>query len=78
MTDIPINRSQGTHFYVMTLRKPMGPGASAECTISGTITPPTDWTRADLYQHIYQSITRDHPELAGASVLFFTADRNQL
>jgi hypothetical protein len=69
---------QGTHFYAMTVQKPLRPGATADYTLSGHMTPPPTWTRADFYQAIYNDITNTYPQLAGASVLFFTVDRNQL
>jgi hypothetical protein len=69
---------QGTHFYVMTVRKALGSGLSAENTISGHMTPPSDWTRGDFYQALYADMIAQHPQLAGAATLFFTVDRNQL
>lgn len=72
---------QGSHHYVLTLQKPLQhlPGAPvAFHTATGTITPPPDWTRADFLDQLYQDVTRTHPELASATVLFFTVDRNQL
>lgn len=67
-----------THFYVLTLEKPLGPGLSANASFAGTLTPNTGTTRAHVYQDLYQDYTRLHPELAGASVLFFSLEPNQL
>jgi hypothetical protein len=69
---------QGSHFYVMTVQKALRPGATADYTLSGHTTPPSNWTRGDFYQAIYADITKTYPQLAGASVLFFTVDRNEL
>jgi hypothetical protein len=72
------NQQQGSHFYVMTVQKALHTGATADYTLSGHLNPPANWTRADFYTAIYQDIIRVHPQLAGASVLFFTVDRNQI
>ncbi|MFG2970812.1 hypothetical protein ACGFZS_46840 [Streptomyces sp. NPDC048288] len=72
------DQQQGSHFYAMTVAKALRPGVSADYCISGTTTPPANWTRGDFFQWVYDGILRQHPELAGASVMYFTVDRNQL
>lgn len=69
---------QGTHHYVITLEKPIRPGVCANASFAGTITPRPDATRIDIYQELYQNSINRHPELDGASVLFFSLEPNQL
>lgn len=72
------DQEQDTHFYVMTLAKPIRAGVTADFTLSGSTTPPANWTRGDFFAWLYNDMIRQHAELSGASVMYFTVDRNQL
>lgn len=69
--------TQGSHFYAMTLNRPLKDG-EANFMSSGTITPPPGTTRCDVYDELIARSIRLHPELAGASVLFFCLEPNTL
>ncbi|MFI5548837.1 hypothetical protein [Streptomyces sp. NPDC051738] len=63
-----------THFWVMSIEKP----GLASATQSGTyILRPGD-TRQDAYNEIYGAVTDAHPNLRGATVLFFSLEPNRL
>ncbi|MCX4575904.1 hypothetical protein ABZT03_04435 [Streptomyces sp. NPDC005574] len=65
---------QGTHFFVLSLEKP----GLLSMTQEGTCTPAPGATRKDMYQQLYQAVTAQDPALSGATVLFFSLERNQL
>ena len=67
-------KQQGTHFFVLSLEKP----GRFSMTQEGTCTPPPGATRADMYQRLYQAVTAEDPNLSGATVAFFSLERNQL
>ncbi|MDQ1047389.1 hypothetical protein [Streptomyces sp. V4I2] len=73
-TERPPEQRQDTHFFVLTLEKP----GRFSMTQEGTCTPPPGSTRQDMYRLIYQSITSQDPQLAGASVGFFSLEPNRL
>lgn len=67
-----------SHFYVMTVQKALRPGATADYTQRGTLTPTEGATRSAVFEDIFRGITGRYPELTGASVLFFTLEPNRL
>ncbi|MFJ4781684.1 hypothetical protein [Streptomyces sp. NPDC088762] len=66
--------SQGSHHWVMTLELP---GRMA-ATQYGTFTPPPGSTRHDVFMGIRAEITRQHPELSHANVMYFALEPNAL
>jgi phospholipid N-methyltransferase len=74
----PTSAGQGTHHYVLTLQKPLPHGAGFMVTTSNGHCSPVRVTRHDVYQWLYGEVVRHSPELAGASVLFFDLQPNQL
>ncbi|MFD8393077.1 hypothetical protein ACFV2N_28710 [Streptomyces sp. NPDC059680] len=70
----PTAQQVGTHFFVLTLDKP----GQFMVTQEGTCTPPPGHSRQDMYRLIYQAVTANDPDLAGASVAFFSLEPNRL
>ena len=68
---------QPTHHFILTLQVST-PGGFAISEFSNAVTPPEGWTRAEFFKGLRDQITGDHPDLRGASVLFFSLERNQL
>ena len=66
-----------SHHYVMTLQRPQ-PGGGIVLTADNAITPPTNWTRADVYKAVYSDLIDANPHMAGSHVLFFSLEPNQL
>jgi hypothetical protein len=66
--------AQGTHHFVITLENPQY--GSVSC--SGTVTPPPGQTRHDVFQRIFSGLVNNAPQFAGANVLFFSLEPNQL
>ena len=64
----------GTHFWVMSVEKP----GLASVTRTGTYTPQPDSTREAAFAEIYQHVSEISPHLRGATVLFFSLERNTL
>ncbi|MDQ1046819.1 hypothetical protein [Streptomyces sp. V4I2] len=64
----------GTHFWVMSVEKP----GLASVTRTGTYTPQPDSTREAAFADIYQFVGESAPQLRGATVLFFSLERNTL
>ncbi|MFG2276690.1 hypothetical protein ACGFNY_43900 [Streptomyces chartreusis] len=69
---------QESHFFLITLQKPLAAGVHATFTRSGTITPTEGATRLDVFNEIHDRTIRTHPELERASVLFFSLEPNTL
>ncbi|MFD3530493.1 hypothetical protein [Streptomyces sp. NPDC058664] len=65
---------QGTHHWVLTLDLPN----SVRVTDFGTYTPLPNTTRHDAFTVIRESFIEQHPQLARASVLFFSLEPNDL
>ncbi|MFI1678822.1 hypothetical protein [Streptomyces sp. NPDC020607] len=72
------NTSQGSHQYLLTLQAPHPSGGFAISTWTGTCTPTEGTTRHDIYQQLRQDVEREAPNFAGASLLFFDLQPNQL
>ncbi|MFJ8444000.1 hypothetical protein [Kitasatospora griseola] len=69
-------QEQGTHFYILTLQKPMN-GGFMVATSSGVCSP-TGMSRYDLYTWLVGEMVRQTPQLAGASTLHFDLRSNQI
>ncbi|MFI0736838.1 hypothetical protein ACH4PU_01835 [Streptomyces sp. NPDC021100] len=70
----PSNPPQGSHHWIITLELP----GRSSVTGSGTWTPPAGSTRHDVFTAIKSDITRQHPGLTTANVVFFALEPNQL
>ncbi|MGW2261435.1 hypothetical protein ACWCXE_27075 [Streptomyces sp. NPDC001780] len=73
-TDAP----QGSHHFVLTIQKPIGPGAYAIADFSGWINLASGSTRHDAFKAIREEHARRNPETRDGTVLFFYLERNQL
>lgn len=73
----PPAQRQGSYHFVMTLQAPTRNGWS-NGTWSATWTPTPGMTRADVYRKIHADIIEINPEYAGANVVFFSLEPNQL
>jgi hypothetical protein len=63
------------YFTVLTLQLRTGAISTASAVL--TLTPPI--TRADIYSHMLEQVsTRSGPEWRDATVLFFSAEPNQI
>ncbi|MCU7827327.1 hypothetical protein [Kitasatospora sp. DSM 101779] len=72
----PAAPPQGSHHYILTLQKPMGGGFMISSS-SGTCSP-AGMSRYDVYTRLVADMVRQDPQLAGASVLHFDLQPNQL
>lgn len=72
-------KPEPTHHYVMTMQNQQARGAIDIVTFNAPITPPEGWTRCDVFRQLYRGFTTGQYEhLAGAQVLFFSLERNEL
>ncbi|MFJ6772634.1 hypothetical protein ACIQOV_16985 [Kitasatospora sp. NPDC091257] len=67
-----------THAWLITLQRPVERGVLATFTTEGTYTAKPGATRQSAYREIRALLDRQHPELAGANVLFFSLEPNRL
>ncbi|GAA5615648.1 hypothetical protein CP981_17540 [Streptomyces platensis] len=67
-------QQQGTHQWVITLEKP----GRVSGSWYGAYTPPAGATRHDVFTVLKSGIEAENPELAGATVIFFALEPNQL
>ncbi|MEV4993125.1 hypothetical protein [Streptomyces niveus] len=74
MSSQPHARSQGSHFFVLTVEKP----GLASATSSGSYTPPPRATRVDAFNALYAELTGSAPALHRANVVFFSLEPNQV
>lgn len=74
MNSQPHARSQGSHFFVLTVEKP----GVASATTSGCYTPPPGATRVDAFNALYAELTSSAPALYRANVVFFSLEPNQV
>lgn len=65
------------YFVLMTLQRPLGSGF-ATWTVNVTVTLEAGSTRAELYKAALGWVAEQQPEWAGASVLCFVGEPNQL
>ncbi|MFH9870955.1 hypothetical protein ACH4NT_33385 [Streptomyces lydicus] len=70
----PTAKPQGSHHWVITLEKP----GRVSGSWYGAYTPPTGATRHDVFKVLKSGIEAENPELAGATVVFFALEPNQL
>ncbi|GGX02014.1 hypothetical protein GCM10010353_17060 [Streptomyces chryseus] len=74
-----MDQAQGSHFFFMSLYTPGDVHAPGSVwRRSGHFTPPPGMTRHDAYEMLMGEITEDTPALAGATVLAFDVQPNQL
>lgn len=72
-------KQEPTHHYVMTLQQQQTGGSLHLVTFNAAITPPPGWSRCDVYRQLYREFTTgQYAHLAGAQVLFFSLERDQL
>ncbi|MGR3939691.1 hypothetical protein [Streptomyces sp. BRA346] len=74
----PAAQQQGSHHFVLTLQMPQPERGYITATFTSTVTPGPDDTRADVYEVLREQITRAHPHLERANVMFFSLEPNQL
>uniref|UniRef100_UPI002F90E085 hypothetical protein n=1 Tax=Kitasatospora indigofera TaxID=67307 RepID=UPI002F90E085 len=67
----------GAYHFILTLQSSLGSGFQV-FTTEGTHTPPADWTRADFYKAIRDSVVQQHPDLARANTIFFDLQPNRI
>jgi hypothetical protein len=69
--------AQDSHHFVLTLQKPSGSGW-ATGTWAGSFTPSPGATRYEVYAALVAQCSREHPEVAGGAVVYFSLERNEL
>lgn len=72
-----MSEQQGTHFWFMSFLQPT-PNGFDTYRRSGHFNPPPGATRVDMFSVLRDEIERFTPELAGATVLAFDIQPNQL
>jgi hypothetical protein len=75
---VPAPAAEPTHHFILTLQNQVRAGSLRVVTFQNAITPPTGWTRQQVYKTLYGQLTEEHPELQGAQTLFFSLEPNQL
>ncbi|MFD5565891.1 hypothetical protein [Kitasatospora griseola] len=71
-------QEHGTHFYLLTLQKPLPNGAGFMVATSSGVCSPTGMSRYDIYTWLVGEMVRQTPQLAGASTLQFDVQSNQI
>ncbi|MFI8446321.1 MULTISPECIES: hypothetical protein [Streptomyces] len=66
--------AQGSHMWVLTLEKP-GRGMT---TAHGTVTPPADATRFDVFRTLLDYVVSQNPQMSSGNCVFFTLEPNRL
>lgn len=76
---MPTGEQPREYHFVLTVQKPApGGGGYIVADWAGYMTPAPGWTRHDTYLAIRAEHVKQNPNMAGAGVLFFSLEPNQL